>query len=48
MKGSGESDVFIDGMHFQHVMEQLKVKDVDLEKFSDKLSNGKKGQDLFL
>ncbi len=43
----GESDVFIDGMHFQHIMENLKVKGVDYEKFSDKIAPGKRGRTYY-
>lgn len=47
MKGQGEADVFIDGMHFQHIMENLKVKRVDYEKFSDKIANQKRGRTYY-
>ena len=47
MKGQGEADVFIDGMHFQHIMENLKVRGVDYEKFSDKISNHKRGRTYY-
>jgi uncharacterized LabA/DUF88 family protein len=42
-----ESDVFIDGMFFQHMLDELKVKRIDLEKFSDKLSLGKRSRTYF-
>ena len=47
MKGNGEADVFIDGMHFQHIMENLKVKGIDYEKFSDKIANRKRGRTYY-
>lgn len=42
-----ESDVFIDGMHLQHLLDYLGIKGIDYEKFSDKLSLGKRSRTYF-
>ncbi|MEM0134631.1 MAG: NYN domain-containing protein [Thermoplasmatales archaeon] len=42
-----ESDIFIDGMHLQHVLDNLNVKGIDFEKFSDKLANNKRSRTYF-
>ena len=47
MNGAGQTDVFIDGMHFQHIMNNLKVGGVDYEKFSDKIANYKRGRTYY-
>lgn len=42
-----ESDVFIDGMHLQHVIDSLGIKGVDYEKLSDKLANDSRSRTYF-